>query len=170
MLTVNITLKIDEIIYDIQNKTYLTGKSRHDGKNHEQVANMQANDDEENANQILRSISSAFNNLKTKLSEYVESTSLTADNTLITRDTPLIITLRMPSNYNNATASTISSAAHQYIVSSAVAEWFAITYKADSPQYVAMADICLDIISDAINRRRRPSRTTADDSSESSLS
>lgn len=64
MLTVNITLKIDEIIYDIQNKTYLTGKSRHDGKNHEQVANMQANDDEENANQILRSISSAFNNLK----------------------------------------------------------------------------------------------------------
>ena len=53
MKTISITLDLNEIIYDIQNKTYLTGRSRHGGTNHEQVANMQANGDEESANQIL---------------------------------------------------------------------------------------------------------------------
>ena len=52
--TIAITLYMSELIYDVQNKTYLTGRSRTNGTNHEEVANMQANDDDENANQILR--------------------------------------------------------------------------------------------------------------------
>lgn len=161
MQTVTIQLDINEIVYDIQNKTYLTGKSRHDGNNHEQVANMQANDDEESANQILRSISTAYGNLKSHLGEYVSSTSQSGNNTLISRDETLQFTLQMPSNYNNATIDTIASAAHQYIVSSAVSEWFVITCKGDAPQYSALAASCIEIISEAINKRVRPTRTTA---------
>ena len=127
MQTIHINLNLNEIVYDIQNKTYLTGRSRHDGSNHEQVANMQANDDEECANQILRSIDTAFNNLKTKLSEYLVSLQVSGSNDLPGADDSLELTLQMPSNYNNATVDTIASASHQYIVSSAVAEWFAIT-------------------------------------------
>ena len=84
MKTISITLDLNEIIYDIQNKTYLTGRSRHDGTNHEQVANMQANDDEESANQILRSVSIAFNTLKTKLGEYIDNNVLSGNNELLT--------------------------------------------------------------------------------------
>ena len=53
---VSITLYVSEMLYDIQNKTYLTGRSRQNGQNHEEVANMMASDDEENGNQVLRSL------------------------------------------------------------------------------------------------------------------
>ena len=94
MQTININLDIKEIVYDIQNKTFLTGKSRRDGANHEQVANMQANDDEENANQVLRSISMAFSNLKTKLGEYLDLARTTATNELIASDEELHLGLK----------------------------------------------------------------------------
>ncbi|MDE6142680.1 MAG: hypothetical protein K2F94_01235, partial [Muribaculaceae bacterium] len=114
MQTVYIDLDINEIVYDIQNKTYLTGKSRRDGSNHEKVANMQANDDEENANQVLRSVSMAFSNLKTKLGEYLDLVSTTANNELVDVDAPLRLGLMMPSNYNLSTIDTIAAASHQY--------------------------------------------------------
>lgn len=158
MQTVTINLDISEIIYDIQNKTFLTGKSRNDGKNHEQVANMQANDDEENANQILRSISMAFSNLKTKFGEYLDDKLSTGSNELIDSEYALQLTLRMPSNYNLSTLETIVAAAHQYIVSMAIRDWFVITHKVDSAEYSALADISLSIITEAVSKRKRPVR------------
>lgn len=161
MQTVFLDLDINDIVYDIQNKTYLTGKSRRDGQNHERVANMQANDDEENANQVLRSVSMAFSNLKTKLGEYLDLTKTSANNELVSLDEPLRIGLIMPSNYNLSTIDTIAAAAHQYIVSIAVSDWFTITNKADSPEYKALADVSLQIISEAVNKRKRPVRQQA---------
>lgn len=158
MKAINITLDLSEIVYDIQNKTYLTGKSRSDGANHELVANMQANDDDENANQILRSISMAFSNLKNKLGEYLDLSGLTATNELLESDTPLILPLRMPSNYNPSTVTTIASAAHQYIVSVAVKDWFTITHKVDAVEYSSLADVSLSVISEAVSKRSRPIR------------
>ena len=49
-----ITLVKTELVYEVQNKTHLTGVSRFAGDNFEQVANMQMGDDEEHKNQILR--------------------------------------------------------------------------------------------------------------------
>ena len=161
MQTVYIDLDINEIVYDIQNKTYLTGKSRRDGSNHEKVANMQANDDEENANQVLRSVSMAFSNLKTKLGEYLDLVSTTANNQLVDVDAPLRLGLMMPSNYNLSTIDTIAAASHQYIVSMAVADWFTITNKTDSPEYKTLAEVSLQIISEAVNKRTRPVRQRA---------
>lgn len=158
MQTINLNLDINEIVYDIQNKTFLTGKSRREGDNHEQVANMQANDDEENANQVLRSISMAFSNLKTKLGEYLDLSRTTATNELIASDERLSLALKMPSNYNSSTVDTLVAAAHQYIVSMAVADWFTITHKTDAPEYSALADVSLQIISEAVNKRSRPRR------------
>jgi hypothetical protein len=160
-MEVYINLDIHEIVYDVQNKTYLTGKSRRDGSNHEQVANMQANDDDENANQILRSISMAFSNLKTKLGEYLNLTESTVTNELIDSDTKLTLSLKMPSNYNRSTVETLAAAAHQYIVSMAVTDWFTITHKSDAPEYATLANASLAIISEAVNKRCRPVRNVA---------
>lgn len=159
MQTINLILQISEIVYDIQNKTFLTGKSRRDGANHELVANMQANDDEENANQVLRSISMAFATLKTKLGEFLDLSKTTATNELISSDEKLMLALILPSNYNTSTTDTLVAAAHQYIVSSAVADWFTITYKKDAPEYAALAEVSLKVISEAVNKRTRPIRT-----------
>lgn len=159
MKTIDIKLDLNEVVYDIQNKTYLTGKSRRDGDNHEQVANMQANDDEESANQVLRSVAMAFSNLKMKLGEYLDLNHTTADNTLMDSSSKLNMTLKMPSNFNNATVDTVAAAAHQYVVSMAIFDWFVITDKKDAEEYSALADLSLKIISEAVSKRCRPQRT-----------
>lgn len=162
MQNVTITLNVSEIIYDIQNKTYLTGKSRNDGTNHAHVAAMQANDDDENANQILRSVQMAFGILRAKLGEYLNLTVHTAGNQLIKAGARLDFILSMPSNYNLSTVDTIASAAHQFIVALAVKDWFTITHKTDATEYAALADASLAIISEAASKRTRPLRTTSD--------
>lgn len=161
MQTIEITLDLNEIIYDIQNKTFLTGKSRRDDSNHELVAVMQANDDDENANQILRSISMAYATLKTKLAEYLHLNSSEADNTLLSPTSPLYLSLQMPSNYNLSTLDTVTAAAHQFIVASSVVDWFTITHKTDAPEYASLAQTSLKIMIEAISRRVRPIRRSA---------
>lgn len=155
-----VTLYTSEILYDVMNKTYLTGRSRFIGTNNEEVANMQANEDEENESQLLRSIGNAFAYLKTRLSEYIEETTTTASNILLTKDENLTIALVLPSNVNQATTETISSSAHQYIVNLAMADWFTITNKADAADYAAKAEANLQALREAINKRVRPVRTT----------
>ncbi|WP_302249825.1 hypothetical protein [uncultured Alistipes sp.] len=157
--TISITLYMSELIYDVQNKTYLTGRSRNTGDNHEQVANMQANEDEENQNQVVRSIGNAYANLKTKLSEYIEDSGSTANNILLSASDNLQINLVMPSNFNPATNDTIGAALHQYIVNSAIGEWFTITNKADAADYLTLAAANLAEIREAINKRVRPTRS-----------
>lgn len=158
--SITITLYMSELIYDVQNKTYLTGRSRDNGQNHEEVANMQANDDDENANQVVRSIGNAFGTLKTKLSEYLVENGTTVNDALISDSTNLTVALSMPSNFNQATNDTISAALHQYIVNTAIADWFTITNKADAADYVALAGANLEQVREAINKRVRPTRPT----------
>lgn len=158
MNAVILKISVGEMIYDVQNKTYLTGKSRRDGSNHEQVATMQANDDDENANQILRSITTAYGTLKTKLSEYLDLTKTTVTNEPLTAETELEVSLKMPSNYNLSTAETLATAVHQFIVATAIAEWFTITDKADAKDYAEQAAESLKVIAEAANKRVRPRR------------
>lgn len=158
--SITITLYMSELIYDVQNKTYLTGRSRDNGNNHEEVANMQANDDDENANQVLRSLGNAFGTLKTKLSEYLVEAGTTANDALISSSTNLTVALTMPSNFNQATNDTITTALHQYMVNMAVADWFIITNKADATDYVNKAVANLQQVRESINKRVRPTRTT----------
>lgn len=160
--SITLTLYMSELIYDIQNKTYLTGRSRNNGKNHEEVANMQVNEDEENKNQVIRSIGNAFANLKTKLSEYIEESGTTANNKLGDGTTNLSISLDMPSNYNNTCNDAIATAMHQYIVNICIGEWFNITNKADASDYITLAGADLEEIREALNKRVRPTRTSVD--------
>lgn len=154
-----ITLYMSELIYDVQNKTYLTGRSRQTGTNHEEVANMQANDDDENANQIMRSIGNAFANLKTKLSEYINENGTSTNDKQISSTGNLTLSLNMPPNYNNASNDAISTALHQYLVNCAIGDWFTITNKNDASDYITLAAANLEQLREALNKRMRPTRT-----------
>ena len=154
-----ITLYMSELIYDVQNKTYLTGRSRQTGTNHEEVSNMQANDDDENSNQIMRSIGNAFANLKTKLSEYINASGTSTNDKQISSTGNLTLSLNMPPNYNNASNDTISTALHQYLVNSAIGDWFTITNKNDASDYITLAAANLEQLREAVNKRMRPTRT-----------
>ena len=150
---------MSEIIYDVENKTYLTGRARYNGQNFEESADMRANSDEENRNQVIRSIGNAFHTLKTKLSEYLVESGTSTNNAQISDSSNLSVTLQMPSNYNPTTRDTISSALHQYIVNVTVAEWFNIFDKNDATDYLNMAAANLTQLREALNKRVRPSRT-----------
>ena len=156
---ITITLYMSELVYDVQNKTYLTGRSRKSGNNDEEVANMQANDDDEDANQVIRSIQSAYGTLKTKLSEWIDSENSTATNEQIDPTKNIVIVRSMPSNYNQATLEAITNACHSYIVNTATGDWFQITNKDDAKDYFDKATNDLADIREAVNKRVRPVRT-----------
>lgn len=153
---VEITLYVDELVYDIQNKTDLVGRSSE--KNDELVAHMQVNNDEENENQILRSLFSAFTTLKTELSEFLAEKGLTANNVLLSRKSNLTLNLELPSNYNESTREAISHEAHDYLVNKTLTEWFIITHKEMAQDYNSLAKNAIENIRRAIFKRNRPVR------------
>ena len=65
----------------------------------------------------------------------------------------------MPPNYNNASNDTISTALHQYLVNSAIGDWFTITNKNDASDYITLAAANLEQLREAVNKRMRPTRT-----------
>ena len=160
---ISISLKMSELIYDIQNKTYLTGRSLVNegdpGSHNAHVANMQANDDDENAAQILRSITMAYAVLRTRLSEYIDMSDVASDNESLTDSKDLTFSLQMPSNFNAGVTKTLGEAAHQFIVATAIADWFAITAKGETTDYTSVASTALSVLEEALCKRSRPKRS-----------
>ena len=156
---ITLTLKMSELIYDIQNKTYLTGRALSDSGNHAHVANMQANDDDENEAQILRSITMAVSTLRNRFAEYLDTSEASSNNDSLSTVDGVMIVLQMPSNFNAGVTKTIGEAAHQFIVSSAVADWFAITAKGETADYTASAETALGVLEESLCKRSRPRRS-----------
>ncbi|MDE5997282.1 MAG: hypothetical protein K2G77_03615 [Muribaculaceae bacterium] len=156
MLT--ITIDVPELVYDIQNKTYLTGRSRGDGKNYRQVALMQANNDDENLNQIMRSIGNAVAKVKAELSEVLRGEVAEGSNALDTETKTVVLTLHMPDNFNAAASDSIIAAIHQFIVAYVTSEWFMITNKGDTEDYKRVSETSLEMLRESLCKRKRPSR------------
>lgn len=174
--TVTVTQQVKELVYDIQNKSYLTGQAREadGGTNYEAASNMQASNDDENSYQIRRSLATAFAALKSLLGQYLVENATTSDNLInsaIDNDGALILAFELPSNYNNASVDSLGNGIHSYLVDMALSDWFAITNKNDAADYIAHAQVSLENVKRALYKRSRPERPTyADDSSSSSSS
>ena len=158
MKSITLKLNLSEIIYDVQNKTYLTGRSCSDGSNHSHVAHIQANDDEENAAQILRSITMAWAVLRNRLAEFIEEGGTTASNESLTQSEEMLLQLNMPSNFNTGVTNALGEAAHQFIVATAISDWFAITAKGETSDYTGVAKESLAVLEEAVCKRVRPER------------
>lgn len=153
-----ITLIKSELIYEVHNKTYLTGASRNTGENYEQVANMQMGDDDEHKNQILRSLGDSFRELKAKVSNYLVVESREANNIQDEESGDLKLALKMPANFNQAVSDSIASGCHRYLVNSAICDWFMITNPAEAKNYAELANIALLSIRESLNKRTIPTR------------
>lgn len=156
--SINLQLKMSELIFDIQNKTYLTGRSISNGTPTSHIANMQANDDEENESQILRSITNAAAVLRNRLAEYLNSEGTSCGNESLSVSDNISMSLDMPSNFNPGVSKTIGEAAHEFIVAMAIADWFAITAKGETSDYSKVAEKSLAVIEEALCKRVRPTR------------
>lgn len=162
--TLTVDIQVKELMFDIMNKTFLTGHAReaeHGGQNYEAASNMQASEDDENSYQLRRSIANAFSALKSLLGEYLDENKTTSNNiiqTEIDNDGKLELAFKLPSNYNNASADSLGNGIHVYIVDIAVAEWFTITNKADAKDYLDHSVISLETVKRALYKRSRPTR------------
>ena len=161
--TLTVTQKVKELIYDIQNKSYLTGQAR-DGegeKGYQAVSNMQATDEEESGYQIRRSLTTAFASLKDVLGEYLNEEHTTSDNLIETQidgDGELVLEFVLPGNFDSAAAQSLSENIHSYLVNSALVEWFTITDKDDVKSYLDFAEGNVKAIKRALYKRSRPQR------------
>lgn len=156
-----ITLYMSELIYDFQNKAFLTGRSRIAADmDSEAASNIQASDDEEDKNQALRSIQNAYSQLLVELSESVRTGSgTTASNELIDGDTNITINLSIPSNYPLALKDALTSSIHDYIINKALMDWFVITNPNEAKTYSELSVTAIKNLHETFNRRERPSRT-----------
>ena len=163
----NLTITLDksELIFDIQNKTHLAGRSRRTDTNAVGVSNMQIGDDPEDNEQMLRSIESACQSLAMEVSEYILDTETDiseegrkTDNGLSAESQPIVIKLKMPSNYDFSCKQTLSTAMHDYIVCNTLAEWFCITNKDEVAGYSQLARNALLRIHKALNKHVKPNR------------
>ena len=157
-----ITIKqyASELVYDVRSKAFLTGRSRSTGDNAEKVAYMQVSEDEEENNQILRSIGNALGDLHSKLGEYLNLDISSDDNALIDGQEDIVLAFDMPTNFNCTAVKALTSGIHQYLVNSALAEWFTITNKEDAKEYISMSAANIVQIRKALGRRSRPVRTS----------
>lgn len=155
---VTATIKMGWLLYDIQNETYLRGRTIQNDQNHKQVASMFASDDEENKEKILRSVKKAFAEVKTELAEYLNEDGTTSDNSHIDESQDLVLSLVMPSNFNEAATAGISESVHDYLKNTAISEWYMVTNKEDADQYVALATKSMNNIRNAVSKRSRPTR------------
>ena len=155
---VKIELNMNELIYDVENKTSLTGNAHDNGQNYKESADMRATEVDEHRNQVMRSIGNAWATLKSELHEYLCASGTTADNIQLGDWDNLVACLAMPTNYDLATKDAIATGMHQYIVNMALTEWFNIFSKTDAAEYLKMAAANMQQIHRAINRRVRPQR------------
>lgn len=155
---VTATIKIDWLLYDIMNETFLRGRTIQNKENHKEVASMFASEDEENREKILRSIKKGFAEVKTELAEYLDEDGTSTDNSHYDGSDDLSLKLQMPSNFNEAATTGVGEAIHDYLKNTAIAEWYMVTNKADAEQYVALAQKSLGSIQQAVSKRSRPKR------------
>ncbi len=160
-----VTQEVKEIIFDVTNKAFLTGRAREaeNEKNYEAASNMQASEDDEDSYQLRRSLANAFSSLKSLLGEYLDEDKTTTNNLVdreIDEDGQLTLAFRLPSNYNNASADSLGKGIHAYLVDIVLSEWFAITNKSDAQNYLDHAAASLQIVKRALYKRSRPVRPT----------
>lgn len=157
---VTATIKIEWLLYDIMNETFLRGRTIQNGENHKEVASMFASEDEENREKILRSIKKGFAEVKTELSEYLDEDGTSTDNSHYDGNSDLVLNLVMPSNFNEAATTGVGEAIHDYLKNTAIAEWYMVTNKTDAADYITLAQKSMVNIQQAVSKRSRPKRPT----------
>ena len=155
----NITLYMSEIMYDISNKAYLTGKSKGEASA-KSVHDMQVTDDSNVANQVVRCVAEAFGSLKQAIAEWVNVVGAVVADDIPVVSGSLNLTIEVPSNFHESMLKGVAESMHAYIVDKALADWFSITNKEDAELYANKAANDIAKVKEALFKRKRPIRTS----------
>lgn len=164
-MDVKVTMEVGELLFDIMDKTDLTGVSREaQGLDFKAAAEMKASADERGY-QLRRSLNDAWTSAKAELSEYVSDATTTADNLVratIDSGGQLVMGFGLPENYNPASTDALAGSLHEYLVDKAMFAWYMLTNRPEAADYLQMAGAAMDRAKRAMYSRRRPVRPTYD--------
>lgn len=161
-----IQLKRSELLYDVQVKTYLVAQGA-TSDNAETRSAIQVDDSATSNDQILRSLHNAYNALCNSIPEYLKLGEGTTGDCCIVVDggacsgscesnEDYIFALHMPENFNQSMLATAASAAHTFMVHSAVAEWFLLTRKQEADVHASIANGAFKEFRVSLDERNRP--------------
>lgn len=161
--TITVHVDVAQVLYDVRNKAYITGASRmaSGAANYETGSKMQASEDNEEDDQLKRSLTTYFTGLKSKLGEYLDENTTTTNNLIaekIDMEDVLTLSFRLPTNYNNASVDALGAGIHAYCVDMVLADWFTITNPQDAKSYIEHAGMQLEDVRSALYKRSRPAR------------
>lgn len=159
MKKVKVTLKRDELLYDINSITFFTGRSRRSGDNDEWVADMQSG--EEEADLVGRFMQNAAESLRPLLSSVLKQDPSVneADETVAAlRTDDFVFELELNDNFDLNQSAAVSTAMHEYIVNRTVSDWFGIANPNEMKIYFDRAELSADKIRRALHRRIKPVR------------
>ena len=145
-----------QIIDDIVGETYLRGTAK-GGTDNAVISRIYATMDTENKWKIQRSVNKAVQALKVALGEYLSS-GMSSDNKVIEETSAHTLVLDMPDNFNDAATPTITASAHDYIVNTAIGDWYVTTNPEDAKDAYQLAADALATLRIASSLRRRPKR------------
>jgi len=162
--TIKINISKDAILFDAMNITYLVGRAVEGTApdSYAAVSYMTATEDENEKQQLRRSIKNADAVIRAEFAEYMTSEQTAGDDELrfdIEGD-KYTYSLSVPSNFANVVIDEIAEQIHKYIVNTAVTEWFTLTNRAAAPDYAAQAATALMRLQLILCRRTRPTRPT----------
>lgn len=154
---ITITLSRSELLYDIKDKTHLVGRGKDDARKGYHVT---ATDDEHRLALIRRSMGTAFGDLRAAVSEFAPIGGTVSSNGLAPAEGDVMLTLQLPTNYNDGVTDGLTAAMHRYIINRALGEWFAVTDTTGADAWMKAAANDLLEVRRLVLTRKRPSRRT----------
>ena len=155
---VYITIKLGELRYELELKTYLSGRTGLDGEGYAEASDAMMSGDSEERDTLLRCLGDALSRVKHVLGEHMDEGSHRGNDLLPVESDEVTLHLSLPSNYDSNATDDLASSLHRYIVDSTLAEWYTLTRPDESKVWSSKSRDDLLSLHDAIYRRRRPTR------------
>ncbi|MDY6302434.1 MAG: hypothetical protein SPL96_11155 [Bacteroidales bacterium] len=154
--TVTITLSIEELLYELQDKTYHLSLGKGDARAADRIQNTH---DEERLSLARRFLHTAIADAHAAISEFLPEGSVVNNNRLRPGGGDVVFSLTLPANYNDGATDGLTAAIHRYIVDRALGEWLAVTDDTQEARLpMAQASIDMAEVKRLLLTRKRPDR------------
>mgnify|MGYP007046420800 CR=1 FL=1 len=158
---ITVTLKKKELLYDIDNIAYITGDILGDADTTPKYrSDIQSTREPWGKSIIIRALDRAFYHLRAKLTAYTKSD--TREDMDVTDDPKdlenYVLTLYVPQEVSESNIDGVACAAHNYLVYSALCDWFEKLKKDERDLYLFKLKEEMDLIKHYLTLRTKPMR------------
>lgn len=161
MKNVVVTLHKKEIMSDVVNVAYVTGRRLFVTGQEEKASDIQTPEESPDKYIIARAMASGYANVRGRCARYLTSGRLEDNNSLEDVDGDYVLTLSMPERWNLGVTVLLTSTMHDYMVDYCVYRIFEKTNPEESSNYARKADLEFSRIKSILEMRTAPIRRPA---------